>query len=84
MTFIHSFQTLSFPVTDSEAGNAHRRICDLKELIKALLLSLQPLTRAGDAKNCQVLSLHDPMIPQNNPEKWLLLFFHLIDDKTEF
>ena len=84
MTFIHSFQTLSFPLTDSEDGNAHRRICDLKELIKTLLLSLQQLTWAGDAKNCQVLNLHDPTIPQNNPEKWLLLFFHLIDDKTEF
>lgn len=83
MTLIHSFETLSFPVTDSEAGNAHRGICVLKELIKTLLLSLQQLTWAGDPKNCQVLNLHDPIIPQNNPEKWLLLFFHLIDDKTE-
>lgn len=47
MTLIHSFQALSF-ATDSEAGNAHRGICVLKELIKTLLLPLQQLTWAGD------------------------------------
>ena len=84
MTLIHSFQTLSFPVTDSGAGNAHRGIRALKELITTLLLSLQQLTWVGDAKNFEVLNLHDPITPQNNPEKWLRLFFNLINDKTEF
>lgn len=83
MTLIHSFQTLSFPVTDSEAGNAHRGICVLKELIETLLLPLQQTDLGWRSQELPGTQLHDPIIPQNNPEKWLLLFFHLIDDKTE-
>ena len=70
MTFIHSFQTLSFPDTDLEAGDVHRTLHVLKELIKTLLL----VTTATDMgwvyqALCQVLYLYDPTYPSEQPSE---------------
>ena len=44
MTFIDSFQTLSFLDTDLDAGDADRRVHALKELLEAIPI---PAGRAG-------------------------------------
>lgn len=46
--FTHSFQTLSFPNTDLEAGGAERTLHVLKELLKTTVLTMAAADLGGE------------------------------------